>query len=238
MRCYVSPRMVAGVLLGIVLALAAAHVVTKIFWGIVFPRYDLNYYHYIYGAYHFFDIARGGNLPAYFSTLNKLLAGLLGTAIAINEWQRGQRDWPYWAVLAGGFFWLSLDEGAKVHDTLVSHLLNLIWGGTGLASFGWFVIYIPALIIVAVAFVPFLNRLRQVHRIWLLAGALIFLGGGLGIEMVESYLNGGGSYELWVDIAILFEETLEMVGIVAFNYAFLRYLADEGIGVHVQLNSS
>jgi hypothetical protein len=251
MRCQVTPRSVAGVLLGIVLLLAAAHVVVKGLWGFVFPRYNLNYYHYIYGANHFFDIGRGGNLPAYFSTLNKLLAGGLAATLAIGARQSDRerqksrtgrsdyQDWPYWAALAVGFLWLSLDEGAKVHDTLVSHGLNLLWGGTSLASYGWFVIYVPIIVVAAAAFVPFVSRLQRAHRIWLLTGAFVFLGGGLGIEMVESYLHGQGPYsELLVDIAVLIEETLEMIGVVIFNYAFLRCLADEGIEVSFRPTSS
>jgi hypothetical protein len=249
-RWQVAPRSVAGVLLGIVLLLAAAHVIIKVLWGFVFPRYNLNYYHYIYGAHHFFDIARGSNLPAYFSTLNKLLAGGLAAILALSARQRGNaqqrnqagqsdyRDWPYWAALSAGFLWLSLDEGAKVHDTMVSHGLNLLWGGTSLASYGWFVIYVPIIVVAAAAFVPFVSRLERAHRIWLLTGAFVFLGGGLGIEMVESYLHGQGPYsEPLVDIAVLIEETLEMVGVVIFNYAFLRCLADKEIGLHVRPTS-
>ena len=230
----VAPQRIAAVLLGVVLVLAAAHVVTKILWGFVFPRYHLNYYHYIYGAYHFFDMARGSNLPAYFSTLIKLSAGLLAATIAASERKAGERDWRYWAFLAGGFLWLSLDEGAKVHDTLVTHLFNVLFPGTRLGAYGWFVVYIPLLIGAGVAFVPFLKRLSREHRAWIVAGGVIFFGGGLGVEMIESALNGRGPNKMWIDIAVLIEETLEMVGIVVFNYAFLTYCADHGIGVQLR----
>ena len=237
-RWCVTPRTAASVLLGVVVVLAAAHAITKILWGVIFPQYNLNYYHYIYGARLFFDIARGGNLPGYFSTLIKLLAAVLTLTIAASERQRGHRDWGYWAVLSVGFVGLSLDESAKVHDLMVSHLLNLVWGEAGWARYGWFVVYIPVVAIAAVAFLPFLNRLKNAHRTWFVAGGLVFLTGGLGVELIESSLDQHGVNRRWIDVTLFVEETLEMVGVVILNYAFMKYWADHEIGLCVYSTSS
>ena len=60
------------------------------------------------------------------------------------------------------------------------------------------------------------------------AGAL-FVGGAVGVEMIQSFISfheiGGGA----MAFSLLIEESLEMFGVVLFIYALTSYMADEEI---------
>lgn len=83
-------------------------------------------------------------------------------------------------------------------------------------------------LLLAVTYWRFLLHLPFRSRMLFLTSAVVYVGGALGMEMVggwyaQNYGSGNLSY---VAIATL-EETLEMLGVVIFIYALLRYLAAE-----------
>src|SRR5690606_6454383 len=98
--------------------------------------------------------------------------------------------------------------------------------GEGVLYYSWYKVFIPIVIVIGLAYVPFLWRLprRDAGR-FILAGG-VFLGGAIGLEMAEAYLNyhemGGQS------LVQLIEETCEMAGVVLFIHALLCILADRG----------
>lgn len=77
------------------------------------------------GLLGFFDLGSEANLPTFFSALNLVLAGLLLTVIARHDAQAtGHKPWA-WGVLAFGFFLMSADEAAQIHEGLVHPLFRL-----------------------------------------------------------------------------------------------------------------
>lgn len=223
------PRAVTAWLLLIAAGLVVMHLVTKILGGAVLAGAGGNAA-YIYWIEPFFDMARGGNLPAFFSTLIKLLAAGLFLLIAADE-HRGSRQVgaAYWVILGVGCLLLSLDEATSMHNTVITPILNHYVGGTAIEAQGWFLLYVPVLLVTALAYVPFLRRLTPVHRRWLIFGGLVGVFGGVGVEGIESMLTVRSAPDDWVVVMILVEETLEMIGVIVVNYALLRYLADYGI---------
>lgn len=98
----------------------------------------------------------------------------------------------------------------------------------------WYLVYIPVVVVVAAAYVPFLRALpRRTAGLFVAAGAL-FIGGAIGVELYEAFLIGGGASQVTVLLSRAVEETAEMSGVVLFIYALLDHLRALGARVHVR----
>lgn len=184
--------------------------------------------HYQWGLEQQFNLVNEANATAWFSSMILLVSAGLLTVVARCEWETGGKDTRHWAGLAGIFYYLSLDEAAQIHE-----MFKLFDGlhPTGLFYYSWIIVGCVAVATVGVLYLGFLTRLPAESRwLFVLAGTL-YVGGALGIEMLESryqYVHG-----TWKDLpyALLVgvEETLEMSGITLFIYAIASYLARYGI---------
>jgi hypothetical protein len=62
------------------------------------------------------------------------------------------------------------------------------------------------------------------RRLFLLAGA-IYVGGALGMELVEAAFNARGVSSGFIPLlGVAIEETMEMLGVTMFIYALLTYI--------------
>ena len=129
-----------------------------------------------------------------------------------------------WAVLAGGFLYLSADEAAMLHEKFeapMDHLFNF----TGFLGLAWVLVAATALIIVAVVLRPFLMRLAARQRLSYLLAGLLFVSGALGLEMV-----GAGAQSLYGEnsaqfkAAMMLEEVFELLGVSIFLTLLLRQM--------------
>ncbi len=159
-----------------------------------------------------------GDLPAYWSALNLLLAAVLLLVIAESvRLQGGPHLWR-WRMLSLGFLTMSVDESVQLHEYSGHFPAPLNEGG-------WVIYAVPLCAAIAVAVLPLMRSLdRTTRRSFIVAGAM-FLGGavafeGLGGLMLEYELAARGDFVY--DLRRLVEEGLEMVGIAFFNVALLR----------------
>lgn len=182
---------------------------------------------------HFFSLNSEAAPGAWFSSLQLLLCAVLLTVIARKGY--GNCHPAYWAVLAFGFYFLALDEGAQIHE-LMSPLMHTVMGRrTGMARLGWFIPVIPVVIVVGLCYLRFLMRLPRGTAIQFVIGASLFLGGSIGIEIGASYykeamaavssscrLDGPCGYGYSIMLAV--EEGMEMIGITIFANALLHIM--------------
>lgn len=221
----INPARVARMLYVLVGVLAIAHVAVH---GVlyVFGETPAAFE----GVYRFFNMGSEANLPAYVSALYLLMAAGLLAIIGrrTSERPRGEGNrlsrWHWWG-LAIGFLIMSFDEAAQIHEGVVgAFLLETLGRGEGIFYYVWYVVYVPLLLIIGLVYVPFLRRLPRRYASWFLLSGAVFVGGAVGIEMVESYLSysrqGGQS------VSRLFEETCEMLGVALFIHALLVYLTE------------
>ncbi|MBW4459938.1 MAG: hypothetical protein KME47_06815 [Nodosilinea sp. WJT8-NPBG4] len=176
------------------------------------------------GIFTFFSMGQESNLPTYISTLNLLLAGILCGIISFHESNlRNRVNW-HWLGLSAGLMLMSVDEAAKIHEGIIGVFLEMSIGrGTGIFYYLWYLVYIPIVVAVGLLYIPFLKRLPLRYSSRFVLAALVFLGGAVGMEMVESVLKYSG---INTAISILFEETLEMLGIVILIHMLLLYLSE------------
>ncbi len=186
-----------------------------------------NYWIYQYGE--LMNINREANVPTWFSSAILLLAALLLLVVALVR--RGQgKPALAWAGLSAIFTYISMDEAGTIHEKLtpfIQEQLNV----TGYFYFGWVVVGLALVLILAITYLPFVLHLPSGTRNWFILAGALYVGGALVVESVSANLwyTAGGTSLRFSAVGTL-EEWMEMVGIIALIYAILQYIRNE-IGV-------
>lgn len=178
-----------------------------------------------HGLVRFLDVNAEFNLPTFYaSALLLATAGLLWLVMRVAG-AAGHRRWP-WAVLATGFLIMALDESATLHERLAPPLRDYF--GEALPGAFYFAWVVPGLVVVGVVglvLLRFVWTLPRRTRAAFLAAAFLFVGGGLGLELVEGMLFAPDRPLSAVYLAVATtQEALEMAGVILFIWALLDYL--------------
>lgn len=164
-----------------------------------------------------FYLDRELGVPATVSMLGLAACALLLALLGAARHQEGRGFGRYWAVLALGFAYLAVDEGAAVHESTLSALLNGI-PGTDAYSFldrTWVIAGAVGSLIVGLLYIPFLLHLpRRFGAGMVLAGAM-YVGGAVGFEMLSAQAHADQASARYMFFMVT-EETLEMAGIALF----------------------
>lgn len=212
-----------------ILGLALAHVCVRVLAGhFALARERL------YGLDRFFDLGREANLPSFFSALLLLVVAVVLALMARDASQsQGRTHWHWWGLAALALF-LSVDEAAMIHEGIVgSALEGRVGRGEGVLHYNWYKLYVPAALLVAALYVPFLLRLPRSLLFRLVVAAGVFLSGAVGLEMLEAYITSHG--HAGTGLVQLFEETAEMSGVLLALRALLLHLKDQGWRLQLQI---
>ena len=177
---------------------------------------------HLLGLLPLFDFNGEANLPTLFSVLLLATAAALLFLLGATDARATRRGW-YW--LGAVFVFLALDEGAGIHDGLALPL-RLLFGTDGVLYFAWVIPYALLAGAVFLTSIPLLRRLPAVTRnLFLLAGGL-YVGGALGMELIEGWqvAHDGGHKRAVFFLWVALEESLEMIGLAVFIHALLRHL--------------
>ena len=186
--------------------LAAAHVIVMVFYFREFIGYD----DWIHVA--FFDLDEEESFGTWFSAVILLYAGRL--LLQRSRAARADADPWYrsWLVLAIGFHFLSIDEVVGMHEYVNTVVENTRWTTFGAAI----------VVVLGLAYLPFLRALPSRIRVLFIVAAVIYVGGAVGVERATDWydvhrLLDTLAYNLWTAV----EETMEMAGVIVFIYALL-----------------
>ena len=201
------PRRLALGLLFIAVALAVAHVVAMKIWTDD-PK--------AFGHWRvaLLDIDERQSIGTWFTSMLFFFASRLLLAQAGARRQAGGGWHVWWFGLAAGFFYLSLDEIAGLHEQLNRAL------GDGVV---WTLYRGITSALVLMACIPFLifGLPARTALLFLISG-LLYLVGALGINSLDhGFAENEMGYSLWSGL----EELLEMCGVIFFLYALLDHLA-------------
>lgn len=210
-----SPQKAAKTLFSIVLCLITADIVgqvSKYFFG----------HERLLGFVKLFDLNRESNIPSWYSSVTLLLCAFLLANIASLK-----KGFPYsyhWKALSFIFVYLSVDESAELHERW-NYLMKPFIHSSGVLYAPWVVPGAIFVVIVLISYIKFLSHLpRQIKWLFLLAGT-VYVGGAVGMELLEGYLLGDSGIETFVyQMVVVLEEFSEMFGIIIFIYALLSYL--------------
>jgi len=168
-------------------------------------------------GYHWLRLDGEASLPAWYSSVLMLLSALLMLLVSRHGGGSDGRLNRQWAVLGGLFILLSADEAVALHEQLSLPLQQLLHTG-GPFFFGWVVAGLGAVMLLGLAYLPFLLRVARRTAVGLVLAGALYVAGALGLEMFGGYVYerfGPSPYYVFITVC---EETLEILGLtVLFN---------------------
>jgi len=134
----------------------------------------------------------------------------------------------HWRGLALLLLFAAIDETAQIHENLFSS------GDSSGRWYLWILLYVGVLALIGLAYVRFFFRLpRSVRWGWVIAAA-VYLGGAVGVELLDGYYaEAVGTDNLVYRMIAVVSEAMEMFGVVLFLHAQLSYLASRIAEVRV-----
>ncbi len=218
----IDPRRISRILACIALGLSAAGTAVRLFQV-------LTGHNSIFGIFTKFDLDTEANLPTWFSASVLLVAALLLLLIQQDARRRHDPFATHWAVLAGGFFLMSIDELVQLHEMLIRPLAGL-FGRSGFFAFTWVVPALGVIAVVAVLYTRFVAHLPQQTRRLMMLSATVYLGGAVGLEMFGAWcFQHFGPLSWQYGIETVTEESMEMIGAVLFVHTLLGYATRLGL---------
>jgi hypothetical protein len=181
-------------------------------------------------------VGQDQSVPSWYASIVLFSCSVLAAMIA-RSGRSGSGASRGWLPVAAIFAYLSVDEAVSIHEKF-SRLGRFVLNAADIDSFvsrAWTIPALVVLILLMPFFIWFLAGLPGRFRILLVAAAVVYVGGAVGMELLTDFLVDmrGGVQDLTrsenvARIVVLphFEELLEMFGIVLFVYALLRYLGE------------
>jgi hypothetical protein len=220
-----NPGRVALWLFAMVAAIVAMHGITQTY-RFVTDRDS------VFGLVPLFNMYEEANLPTWFSSLNLFFAALLlyvnaqAARIAGEQWRK------HWLGLAGVFLFLSIDEAALLHEKIGA----IFKAGIAAESMrsAWMYPFAAMVGVIGLIYVRFLLALPTFYRVMFVLSAGLFVGGAVGLEIIEAkYVWVTRSELITFSVLVGIEEALEMSGIVLFIYTLLRLLQNRLAGLNI-----
>jgi hypothetical protein len=182
-----------------------------------------------YGLIPRMDVDREMSVPSLFSVELLFSLVLILAVIAIYKCKSHDKYRFQWVILALGFLFMTFDEGASIHELIVTPLRGLL--GSDLPDFLTFVWILPGMAIVlllAIYYLKFFLSLSKRMKKGIVISGGVYLCGLLGMELVGGVIVGiFGIRSLIYNIVVTIEESLEMIGLVLAIYTFLDYFRME-----------
>ena len=191
-----------------------------------------------HGLLRMFDVSGESNVPEWYSVITLAFSSVLLIIIGLNRKELHDKFARYWLFMGFVFAFLSLDEGACIHEGVGSLMSAHVKTG-GALSYGWVIPWGIFTIGFALLYVRFLLSLPRKTAVLMVIAGAIYVGGALGMELVEGVLDEKfGALSLTEVIMRDIEEWGEMGGILLFNYTLLSYLKDQVGPVMISLGVS
>ena len=171
-----------------------------------------------------FDLDSEANIPSWFSTIQLFMIGLIAMLTAQSQHYKSPPSKQGLTFFGLGFMYLSLDEGASIHEKLTYVFHNNPWvpyfdGVHGI----WIVVYGSIGIVVLLALHRDLwsicKTLRREALIFIV-GMVIYLAGAGGAETITYFYIDKTNPSVYAAEVIL-EEFLEMFGSSILFYSVL-----------------
>ncbi|MGE5570424.1 MAG: hypothetical protein ACM3S5_15415 [Rhodospirillales bacterium] len=209
--------------LAVLALLAAANIAAQ------FVRYVLGFTT-VFGFIALFDADAEGNLPTMFSVFLLACCSALLCAIGASERGRDRRASRYWLGLGAVTGYVAIDEGAQIHEP-VGNMIHAFFQPGGYLYFAWVIPGMAVLGVLGIVFFRFVMRLERPLRSRILTAALLYVGGGLGMELLGANRAATHGMDLVYAALAAVEETLEEAGALVLPCALLLHAADIGLKI-------
>lgn len=186
------------------------------------------YYTYTTGqAIKAVDLNHERNIPTYYQTLALWFSSFLLVLVFIRARRTRTTFINHWMVLAVIFLLLGFDEVAMMHDSLSAPVRSMVSVPKSL-HYAWVIPYAALVLVFVVSYLRFFMSFSARFKLLFFLSGFIFVFGALGMEVVgAARFVQFGRGDILHTVATTIEETLEMTGILLFNYTLLSYLDTE-----------
>lgn len=170
-----------------------------------------------------------GNIPTFFSSILLILASILLWFITILKKSYQDPYCRHWAMLAFILLFMAVDEAVGLHEMLDKVPWVPGHRKGGIFHYGWVLFGMTMVIAVAISYLKFFFALPQPTRMQFFTAAAVFVGGAIGVEILEGNYSAshGGEGSLQFSMLTTVEEGLEMAGVIVLINALLNYLIDQ-----------
>jgi hypothetical protein len=236
----ISPKRAAQLLVLVAVILAALSILGQLYRNyvrLVNPN--------LFGVVPLLDVGQDQSIPAWFSAFLLLSCSVLLAVISVAVKNAGGRYVNRWRILAIIFLYLSVDEGASIHEKM-GHATRFVFGslGSDLDGPAWVIPGVALVLIFALAYLRFVFHLPARLRFLVLVAGVVYVGSTMGLEVFYSFyaslvppVREMTTLQLVGRVLIITtEELLEMFGIIVFIYALLSYLRSQVEEVRFRLS--
>jgi hypothetical protein len=210
-------------ILGLVVsALIIAHLATQVL------KYHYGYYTQL-GLERLVNLDGENNIPSWYASSALLLCSGVLAFIGSLQRRHSQPDAGYWVILAAIFLYLSIDEAASIHETVIQGILWRLWptlDTRGSLHYPWVLAGAVFVLFVGLILLRFLIRLPPRTRWGFVVSGVVFVSGALGVEVLEANHDvryGQQTFGFAMFVAV--EEGMEMIGVLIFLHTLLAYIA-------------
>lgn len=209
-------------ILGLVVStLIIAHLATQVLKFHFGHNYQL-------GFERLFNLDRENNIPTWYASSALLLSSALLMLIWRLRKAQADPDARYWVALAAIFSYLSVDEAASIHETVVHEMVLTLMptlNASGYLFYPWVLAGSAFALVVGLSYLRFLFRLPSKTRWGFLLSGLLYVGGAVGLDLVEgNYEDQYGREHFTYTMLVACEESLEMLGILLFLCSLYGYM--------------
>lgn len=131
---------------------------------------------------------------------------------------------------------MAYDEAFCVHEKMIVPVRILLGDDDlGIFYFAWSIPGIALILILGLFFSKFMLRLPATTRFRFLMAAAFYIGGAIGVELLGGrYAELHGQDNFSYSMLTTVEEGLEMVGLIVFVWALLKYCANTYEDVNIR----
>lgn len=184
----------------------------------------------VFGLVDVFDFGGEHNFTALVSTL--LMLSCAAMLALTGRLTTDRASALPWFILSAVFVFLAVDEATMIHEYLSAPMRSMLHADW-VPHLAWVLPYGAAMIVLAAVLVPWFLKLDRQSQIRFVVAGSLFVLGAVGFELLESQQVAGiladhpdtDIMELQdpsVDMLILFEESLELIGLGIFLHALVR----------------
>lgn len=165
------------------------------------------------------------SVPTWYNQSLLLFAGVLLLMISRGVKQANKR----WALLGAIFVYLSIDEGAGLHELLIEPTQQILGINAGVFYYAWVIPFALLVAVLSIFYLSWFLRLPLRTKVIFAAALVIYVAGSIGIEMFSaSYVTADAirdtDWHMTLGLLVGIEEFLEMFGVTIFIYGILDYV--------------
>ncbi len=165
---------------------------------------------------HMFDLDREATIPAWFSSVQLFLIGIIFLLVARQVGRSHHPSQLFLVIVGSGFIFLSADEAAAIHEKITLVLKDVPWVPRFKGEHGiWIPIYFVICLVLLLMTYPELKAMWTRFRretLIMAAGLTVFLLGVVGLEIASYEFLREDMSSMLYRAAVALEELLEMSG--------------------------